>query len=106
MCRASATSEAADQTEISLELTTSIRARDRDKAFLVIACSGARGNADTDPVDGVVTFLELKNYVQEGARRPGTPQHPGGNTTAIGANTIPCRSCRALAKTRNSAARL
>ncbi|HSO73781.1 MAG TPA: tetratricopeptide repeat protein, partial [Blastocatellia bacterium] len=83
---------AADQTEVSLEFDNLNQGQGQGQGvFSYCLLEGLRGNADTDPVDGVVTFLELKNYVQKKVPEltGETPQHPGGNTTTIEANTIP-----------------
>ncbi|HWN98680.1 MAG TPA: tetratricopeptide repeat protein [Blastocatellia bacterium] len=83
---------AADQTEVSLELDNLNQGQGQGQGVFTYALlEGLRGNADTDPVDGIVTFLELKNYVQKKVPEltGETPQHPGGNTTTIEANTIP-----------------
>jgi uncharacterized caspase-like protein/tetratricopeptide (TPR) repeat protein len=83
---------AADQTEVSIELDNLNQGQGQGQGvFSYCLLEGLRGNADTDPVDGIVTFLELKNYVQKKVPEltGETPQHPGGNTTTIEANTIP-----------------
>jgi uncharacterized caspase-like protein/tetratricopeptide (TPR) repeat protein len=83
---------AADQTEVSLEFDHLNQGQGQGQGvFTYSLLEGLRGNADTDPPDGIVTFLELKNYVQKKVPEltGETPQHPGGNTTTIEANTIP-----------------
>jgi uncharacterized caspase-like protein/tetratricopeptide (TPR) repeat protein len=83
---------AADQTEVSLEFDNLNQGQGQGQGvFTYSLLEGLRGNADADPPDGIVTFLELKNYVQKKVPEltGETPQHPGGNTTTIETNTIP-----------------
>ena len=82
---------AADQTEVSLEIDNLSQGQGQGQGvFSYCLLEGLRGNADTD-ADGIVTFKELKNYVQKKVPEltGETPQHPGGNTTTIEANDIP-----------------
>ncbi|HSO76237.1 MAG TPA: caspase family protein, partial [Blastocatellia bacterium] len=72
---------AADQTEVSLEMDDLSQGQGQGQGvFSYCLLEGLRGNADGD-ADGVVTFLELKNYVQKKVPEltGETPQHPGGN---------------------------
>ncbi|HYV07760.1 MAG TPA: caspase family protein, partial [Blastocatellia bacterium] len=82
---------AADQTEVSLEIDNLSQGQGQGQGvFSYCLLEGLRGNADTDS-DGIVTFKELKTYVQKKVPEMTgeTPQHPGGNTTTIEANDIP-----------------
>ena len=95
---------AADQTEVSLEFDNLSQGQGQGQGvFSYCLLEGLRGNADTDPSDGVVTFKELRSYVQKKVPEltGETPQHPGGNTTTIEANTIPLSIVPSSCKDQN-----
>jgi uncharacterized caspase-like protein/tetratricopeptide (TPR) repeat protein len=82
---------AADQTEVSLENSElNLGQGSGHGVFTYCLLEGLRGNADTSPPDGLVTYVELKNYVRDKVpQMTDNRQHPGGNTTSIETNDIP-----------------
>jgi tetratricopeptide (TPR) repeat protein len=73
---------AADQTELSYE-------SDERGVFTQCLLQGLGGSADSDR-DGMVTFVELKNYLREEVPKcTDGKQHPFFNTTTLEANNIP-----------------
>jgi uncharacterized caspase-like protein/tetratricopeptide (TPR) repeat protein len=81
---------AADQTETAGEYDNLSQGRGQGQGvFTYCLLEGLRGNADKDS-DGMVTYVELKNYVRDKVPEfTNNTQHPGGNTTSIEANDIP-----------------
>jgi uncharacterized caspase-like protein len=82
---------AADQTEVSLENSElNLGQGSGHGVFTYCLLEGWRGSADVSPPDGLVTFVELKNYVRDKVpQMTENAQHPGGNSTSIETNDIP-----------------
>jgi uncharacterized caspase-like protein/tetratricopeptide (TPR) repeat protein len=82
---------AADQTEVSLENSElNLGQGSGHGVFTYCLLEGWRGSADISPPDGLVTYVELKNYVRDKVpQMTDNAQHPGGNTTSIETNDIP-----------------
>jgi uncharacterized caspase-like protein/tetratricopeptide (TPR) repeat protein len=82
---------AADQTEVSLEKSDlNLGQGSGHGVFTYCLLEGLRGNADVNPPDGLVTYVELKNYVRDKVpEMTDNSQHPGGTTTSIETNGIP-----------------
>ena len=82
---------AADQKEVSLEDPDLSQGQGQGHGvFTYCLLEGLRGNADSSPADGIVTFSELKGYVRDRVpEMTNNSQHPGGNTTSFETNDIP-----------------
>ena len=82
---------AADQTEVSLENSElNLGQGSGHGVFTYCLLEGWRGSADVNPPDGLVTYVELKNYVRDKVpEMTNNTQHPGGTNTSIETNYIP-----------------
>ncbi|HXG94939.1 MAG TPA: caspase family protein [Blastocatellia bacterium] len=92
---------AADQTEISFEYDNLSQGQGQGQGvFTYCVLEALRGNADAD-ADGLVTFLELKNYVRDKVPElTNRQQHPGGNSTSVDTNYIPLSAVPGTCKSR------